>query len=62
MNLQLQDERYHALSRYEAEHERNLLLDNEVSILLQDLESLKVRIKEVSRENTLLQREKNELQ
>lgn len=46
LNLQLQDEKYHALTRYETERERMIALDRECEQLLETIQALKSKVKE----------------
>ena len=48
LNLQLQDEKYLALSKYEGARERNLSLDKECEQLLGELHGLSYKYGEVS--------------
>jgi hypothetical protein len=57
LNLLLQDEKYHALTKYEGQCEQNQGLNQECEHMLQDIEILKQRLDDVTREAEGLQRE-----
>jgi hypothetical protein len=57
LNLQLQDEKYHALTKYESSREQNHSLNQECEHLLQDIDLLKMKLNEITREAESISRE-----
>ena len=54
LNLQLQDEKYMALTKYEGARDRNLALDKECEHLISELHSLNSRLSDASQHTDTL--------
>ena len=52
--LQLQEEKHHAVYRYECERDKNLQLDKECEHLLHEIQGFKIKVRETSNENSHL--------